>query len=294
MGKIFRYLLLWVVIFTTQALGHDLRVLSYNIFALPNLSKLGLTLGSPMVKERTDAFCEQLKYQASLHGGYDIILVQEAWRKDVRKKLRTCDYPYIVDEDSDSRILDSGLLILSRYRILSQRRVKYRRNGSFALALKDGEYFAKKSVLIAEIDAPLGRVFVANTHLVANYGQKDRYRKQRMVQMRTLVKEALETAHLDPLIIGGDLNFQPGSPHWKEFRSRLKHFNQAPGADAQCTYCGSNTFNDNEFKKIDHLLGSDHFEVSSGKPAFTKVVKFVQKSMNLSDHYGWESTFRFR
>ncbi len=64
-----------------------------------------------------------------------------------------------------------------------------------------------RGALIAEVAAPTGRITVVNTHLDAT---SDRYRRQEMATL-TAVVDSLRRAGHRRLLVGGDVNSEPGS-----------------------------------------------------------------------------------
>ena len=274
----------------------ELRVLTYNVYAKPDLTETRHTF------ERLDLICDQLKA-----GSWDIVLLQEAWTKGGRQVLSNCGYPHVMDlsqtgsRDKEGH-LGSGLLILSRWPLGQQKRFVLTRPVGFKATFKHGEALVRKSLYLAQVQLPEGkRVWVGNTHLVANYCSKadfskcSSYQKTRARQLEQLAHKIFDTVKNDPVILGGDFNMgeHPVSRDigWQQFPSRFVGFHQAPhGAEVQ-TSCASNSFKDKDNGKIDHIFASSQLGIDHGALAFEQAVKLRHGgTSHLSDHYGWQST----
>ncbi|MEQ1877588.1 MAG: endonuclease/exonuclease/phosphatase family protein [Bdellovibrionia bacterium] len=260
-----------------------IRVLTLNVWGLPGIFFWDL---APFREKRIRSVCSELTSQA-----WDFVLIQEAWRTEDRERFKKCGYPYILDLDSKQNRVDSGLLILSRHPIHadSAQRLRYRFNGDFLTCLTDGEFFANKSLVLADFEHPTeGRICVANTHLVAAGGMRDRYKPQRKLQIEQLSSAIQIKSKLGPVILGGDFNCGPSSEEWTELTQGLDGFTVqdcCPGAHP--TYVKKD-----RREKLDHIFTSSHFRRIGSKIKFDHLVNHRGKSFTPSDHFGWESTFQ--
>jgi endonuclease/exonuclease/phosphatase family metal-dependent hydrolase len=195
-------------------------------------------------------------------------------------------------------------MILSRYPLLNQQRKILVRPKGLRAKIFHGEGLVRKSVYVAQIETPSGRlVSVANTHLVANYCSETRptdcvrYDRVRESQFRQASEFLLQWSKGTPMVFGGDFNFGPhvisADPSWNQLDEILPGFRQAdfdPTADQ--TSSSSNSFNESSMGKIDHLFVSPELSLVHGAVVFAQKVisRHNGKEMNLSDHYGWETT----
>lgn len=293
------------------AMKSNMKIATFNIFRLPEI--FGTTRG----QERVKKICEILKDESHPeHGSWDILLLQEVWVKKARKRLKRCGYEYSMDVNNKlsgrEGGLDSGLVILSKYPIIEKHRLVFNTQGPLHRALIDGEALVDKSVYLAKIVHPSGEsIWVANTHLIANYLEADKgtdekrkrdYRKEReeqFIQMSHWLKSKTKD---EPLILGGDLNMgdhpRLRDNVWNNFQNYFQNFKQAEHDRAEVsTTSPENYFRTarNEEGKVDHLFASEHFEIHSGAVVFNQ--KFESKRgkiINYSDHYAWESIVSLR
>jgi endonuclease/exonuclease/phosphatase family metal-dependent hydrolase len=265
-----------------------IHVLSLNIWGVPDV---GYRVTSPFLPERMAGICSELKKAHDAQAGWDVVLIQEAWTPEERNTLKNCGYPYEADLEDSSRVIDSGLMILSRYPLKDVERLTYPAFADGLDDITDGEAFAHKSALRATVEDPAGPYRVADSHLISIYGEPDRYLEIRRAQMRSFVEWSQENLGTMPLILGGDLNFGPGTPEWPELKSLLAGFGQAPGAEAACTVCPPNVMHDHNEGKYDHLFGSPGLAAVEGGITLTKPIQVGGVPINLSDHFGWETTF---
>jgi endonuclease/exonuclease/phosphatase family metal-dependent hydrolase len=260
-----------------------LRVLSFNIWGLPNLFFWDLT---PFRERRIRSICRELSKK-----NWDFVLIQEAWLGRDRELLKNCGYPYCLDLDQGSQQLGSGLLVLSRhpFNLSSVSRVAFMQNGSVARCLFDGEYFAKKSVLMAQFVHPeIGPLWMANTHLVSSGGRRDRYRGQRLAQIQQLIDVIKPKALHNPYILGGDFNCQPGSEEWQLLMNGLDSFSSHHWESLPHTYRGESGFS----AHLDHIFLSPHFEHIESTVQFTDSINSEGRPVRFSDHLALESFIR--
>ena len=286
--------------------------------------------------QRVNAACQLFK-EAYKNGGWDIILIQELWPLKERKDaLKDCGYPYVLNVDGkydevegfflflaeqlyDDRI-DTGLRILSRFRVSDVKRHTYSENGSFGRLLEamvglsqDAEYIASKSAMLATVHHPeVGPILVANTHLVSNF-QDENYSEQRWLQLKELsqfVNENIRDYHVGG-IVGGDFNIGPleeGNEHNERYRNEVYSWDTIMAqlfSDfyhatplGECTYC----FTSNQFataeggvdERIDHILASKNLILDSFGLVDKKVTLEDGVRVPLSDHYGVEAVLKIK
>lgn len=265
-------------------------VLTLNIWGLPDI---GFKILSPLRKERVAAICAKLKEASARRNGWDIVLLQEVWVEKDRRNLQKCGYPFYAEVEDGSLPLDTGLLVLSKYKIIETERLTYPALLRFNLSEEDGESFARKSALLVKIEHPgIGNLWVANTHLVSQYSQtNDVYESSRRRQFIAFAEWASSMAGKEPLILGGDWNFGPRMPLWSLIEIHLKGFSQGTATLNACTICPPNTMHTVNEGKVDHLFGSSHFSKVEGRQAMTEPMILPDLTMSLSDHFGWEATF---
>jgi endonuclease/exonuclease/phosphatase family metal-dependent hydrolase len=263
--------------------GSLIKVLTYNVWGLPEFL-------APFRKQRIQTIREKLNQQH-----WDFVLIQEAWLKDDRKLLRDCGYSYIVDLDGPGQGIDSGLLILSRHPVIesSQSRLRYKKNGRLGSCFRDGEYFAKKSLIAAKFLHPvMGPIWVANTHLVAAGGNPDTYAEQRTHQVEELLGFVSPKAAELPFILGGDFNCGPGTKVWSHLTKGLTHFiphEEISRPDKFNTYYPEGA---PRATQLDHLFLSRHFEHVESRLRFEDYFRIGGQYLRPSDHLGWEMQVR--
>jgi endonuclease/exonuclease/phosphatase family metal-dependent hydrolase len=276
------------------------QVVTLNVWGLPDLPFAKL---SPFRAERIRAICRELELQAADPEGWDVVLLQEAWLGKDRAALKASGFRHSVDLDEWYRPLDSGLLILSRHpfspRTIARKR--FSTGGHFGRSFEDGEFFASKSGILGRVEHPgLGGIWIANAHLLAHYTKgKDIYLESRMRQLDEFLDWVLALAADEPVVLGGDLNFGPGSVEWERMRKRLPDFCEAPNAaeiftlDRACPKQAVR-FGIAGGHKVDHLLASPHFHAVQGQLTFDAPLEIAGQSLRFSDHFGLHTHFQLR
>lgn len=237
--------------------------------------------------------CSRLKTAAAQDNGWDVVLLQEVWVESDRKNLQKCGYPFSADVEDYSQPLDTGLIILSKHKILETSRLTYPALPKINLSEEDGESFARKSAMIVRIDHPkAGPIWVANTHLVSQYSKvNDVYQTARKQQFSRFVEWSRYQAGKEPLLIGGDWNFGPKMPLWPLIAELVPDFSQGPQSENSCTICPPNTMHTENEGKVDHLFGSRHWKVEKANQAMVEPLVLPDLKMSVSDHFGWETQF---
>lgn len=230
----FFYKILFLTFFIFTASAWELKIQTMNLGAIFAFSS--------KTKDRISKFCQNINSDHDV----DIVLVQEVWMKSYREHLKSeCKFPFVVDLNESNGLKDktvnelktkffklflsnvevgSGLMILSRYPIVETKKLSFSVGGS-EKQLFDGEFMANKGAIGAIIKHPvIGNMFIANTHLIANYTDHD-YDEQRLIQLRELFSWFYSNARLLPSAIGGDFNISPPGKGGVRISSNLwKHF----------------------------------------------------------------------
>lgn len=301
------------ILFISVLLGPELyaqgrlRVLTFNAYRKPEFLGLGGTHAARRIKH----LCQVLR-----RSDYDVVLLQEVWLAKDRRNLEDCGYEYVLNigtkdprgigraaSANREQNLESGLLILSRYPFIKSIRFNYGQSGQWWRVFSDGETLVSKSAYAALIKInDQSSIWFVNTHLAANYCNQyprincnsyEDVRASQLEELSVLVKS------LDaPVILGGDFNMGPSlvsrDMAWMRFDDYFPGFRQAsfdPIDDSTSSI--RNNFNFYDMGKIDHLFGSRHFHVTDGATVYTQLMNIDNRSLHLSDHFGWESTFYF-
>ena len=72
----------------------------------------------------------------------------------------------------------------------------------------------------------------------------------------------------------------------------LIEFFGMPSSDSACTVCPPTLMHIKNEGKIDHLFGSPAFIATSGGPVLGEALQIDGLTMNVSDHFGWETVFQ--
>ncbi|MEC7120393.1 MAG: sphingomyelin phosphodiesterase [Pseudomonadota bacterium] len=168
--------------------ANELKVLSYNIYALPMVAS--------KISERLEQLPQNLK-------GYDAILFQEAFSSDRTAMLTQLaqEYPYQthVPYGSGYNIFDSGVLVASRYPIVNTAEFIYPN-------CTGTDCFADKGVIYAEIIKGGKAYHVTSTHTASFDTEAARaLRQEHFQQIRALVDQQNIPA-FDAVLMGGDFN----------------------------------------------------------------------------------------
>lgn len=313
-----------LALFTSPALAaHDpaqsLKVLTYNVW------DVGFA-GGEYTPERLEKICARLQAEAAKPGeGWDVVLIQELWPSSRSSALDNCGYPHSQHVErfrarmaqphmwilrATGDLLDTGIRVLSRYPLGEPTRHTYSRNGYLRYTLNDGDWLARKSVMLVPLEHPtLGRVWIGNTHLVSR-NEHTNYFFQRLQQVRELGAFVREVTRGEPTILGGDLNFGPEIPGMQSIAAEpqiwstlltleLPNFSPAQDSEQACTYCyGENSWvkQSEGRQKIDHLLATEHFVSAQAKVVLKEKVELstqagIVSGVSLSDHFGFEAVF---
>jgi len=268
-------------------------VLTLNIWGLP---RAGFKVLSPLREERVKELCQKLKKAAATPEGWDVVFLQEVWVKEDREILSKCGYSESVDLNEKDRLLDHGLMILSRYPLSASTRLTYPALRFDSESGENGEFFARKSAIAAKLSHPkAGELWVSNTHLVSFYDEesRDKFYDSRRLQFTLFANWSKQLAGKLPLIVGGDWNFGPHNKGlWVEKENLFSGFVSAREGEKICTISKSNTFQSEDLGKLDHIMASTHFVSVRGGLAMEEPVRDSnQNEFHISDHFGWTEVF---
>lgn len=271
-----------------------LNILTYNVWHLPQ----------PIAKEnvaRIKGICEEFKtYAKDKENGPDVILVQEKWY--ATDDFNDCGYN--VADLSD--VYTTGLLILSKTKILEMDTYKFAKNGTFwpTDILEEASYVTEKGVLSALIEHPKGNIWVVNTHLVAGY-EGNYFGDQRKDQMFEVISYVdIKKPRNSKVILGGDFNAGANAlydgpvsktkiDNWSSFKYYLSkmHLIQIDDKFLKDTFSEKNNHlsKEEDEGKIDHLFfDNKSFEIVNASTALTENhVLSEELNAPFSDHYGW-------
>ena len=178
----------------------------------------------------------------------------------------------------------SGLIILSKYPIVSQYRMVYSDRGDLGSMLSDLERSVTKSLMLVQVKISTGQVlWVANTHLIADQeyesGKSDHYESQRLSQFIEAMAFIKKIVGSDPVIFGGDFNMGDSYPGWEFIKRYLVSYGVQGDLDNSPTYDGDyNKYASGNEGKVDHILGMN------GVTAKLEGRAFINDPV--SDHYG--------
>jgi endonuclease/exonuclease/phosphatase family metal-dependent hydrolase len=195
----------------------NVNLLSYNIFIRPPMINNN---GNDFKDERINEFIKVLPK-------YDVICLQEMFgaysnrRSYLIQKAREAGFLYHVKSPNptalSSHFIDGGLLILSRFPIVSHEFCPYSRGiGS--------DYYVYKGALYAEIQIGDSRLHLYTTHAQATYDTSLKYflkRSQQFVCFQKFVKESLKRHKYqdgESVLLTGDFNVDGRDP--MRFKSR--------------------------------------------------------------------------
>ncbi|KAF9160121.1 hypothetical protein DFQ26_005871 [Actinomortierella ambigua] len=167
-------------------------------------------------KDREDRLAAIGRYISDSARHYDIVGLQEVWVYDDYAKIRDlCQRVLPYSKHWYSGVLGSGLIVLSRFPIVSTTMRRFALNGD-PFMITHGDWYVGKCVVSAVIAHPsCGEIEVFNTHLHAGYdpvGTPDRYlgcRVGEAWEMASLVKAASTQGR--HVISVGDYNSAPSA-----------------------------------------------------------------------------------
>ena len=205
----------------SAAAGPRLRVLTLNTFLRPvPVNHHGI---------HGDAKWERLiPLVAQLLLPHDVLALQEVWafRRQLLSMLRAAGFAHIVlpQPAAHGALIDSGLVIASRFPITEARRVLFR-GGASGCKPAGADRHASKGVLYAAVAAPNGqRYHVFNTHLQATYTREPSAAEAAALRCQLAALVRFVDAHApggEAAIVAGDFNMPP---HWARPAMRAAGF----------------------------------------------------------------------
>lgn len=278
-----RILFLILFLFSFSAHAFELRVLTLNLNGLP----LGVD------HTRYADVGKKLGKLREVGTAPHVVVLQEAFSKYTEDAIRYSAYPFLYrGPGSQGLKIRSGLVILSEFPILEAGQLPFESCTGF-------DCFARKGVHFVKIQAPQypTPLYVANTHLNADPGgpetSPEEAARVRLDQVNQIQSWFWDLGILsEPLIFGGDFNFQPETHEYFALTSRA----DLGDTGKQCVDQGcSQEENPREVWKesIDHQFyrSSNLFReggLSLSPVFYAKTFKEVVNGRTLSDHLGVE------
>jgi endonuclease/exonuclease/phosphatase family metal-dependent hydrolase len=257
-----------------------LRIVTYNLWGLP-----GALLQKPKRMGLIERELPKL--------GADILILNEAFHAKTRPIALLKEYPYRTFGPGKSGVnISSGVVLLSRYPILKEARVKYSQCAGM-------DCLSNKGAVYAQIQVPdVGPVQVIGTHL--NADGRDSLRSRQLEEAFDLYSPEEDSG---PMVLAGDLNFHSESGPYSDlvvqaqFRDVHAEYRALHGALASIPWFGF-TYDPNRNKnlqwlkpfvraeRLDYIWIKDSacvdLAVRESKMAFDRPIDGV----HLSDHFG--------
>lgn len=282
--RIFVLFLLCISTFTAAAQPKPIHVLTWNIYMRPH----AITFDGQF--RRAKAIGEVLKNE-----NYDIVLLQEAFGKTSRKKLRKAlegAFPYEIEPKNNGKTVNSGLWILSKHELKDA-------NFIFYNDCKVSDCQSSKGAVLFEVVINDQTYQFLNTHVQAEDGKE--FAQVRQLQFK-MIGQFLKD-HQKPQVpqfILGDLNTPFDST--LEYNQMLQTLNSKDGTvsvleadqlsvDQPATWgCKNNDLIKKKWKGnvqlLDYALQRETgypFKLRRELKTYTK--QWSKKRKHLSDHY---------
>ena len=172
---------------------------------------------------------------------HDVLALQEVWafRKQLLSMLHAAGFAHMVLPAPAARgtLIDSGLVIASRFPVTEVRRLSFRDGGGGGCTPSGPDRHASKGALHAAVTAPNGkRYHVFNTHMQATYGRQPSAAEAATLRcqlgaLMRFVQDAAAPAL--GVVVAGDFNVPPA---WVLPTMRAAGFQDVlPAADATPT-----------------------------------------------------------
>ncbi|XP_053957211.1 putative neutral sphingomyelinase [Anastrepha ludens] len=178
----------------------NLSILTLNVWGIP----------FPFISKDREARITAIGLELS-SGKYDIVSLQEVWsRKDCEALKKATEQILPFAHYFYSGVIGSGLLVLSKYPILSSFFHPWSVNGYFH-RIQHADWFGGKGVGLCRILVDKHVVHLYNTHLHAEYSNNhDDYKTHRVIQAFDTAQFIRATRGDSTLqVLAGDLNAQP-------------------------------------------------------------------------------------
>ncbi|KAI9472404.1 MAG: Endonuclease/exonuclease/phosphatase [Benjaminiella poitrasii] len=173
-----------------------------------SLNCWGLNIVAKKRKFRLNAIADYISQQQ-----YDIVALQEVWMwEDFDYLKEKIEHQLPFTKYFHSGTLGSGLVLLSRFPILSSSYLKFTLSGR-PLKILQGDFYVGKGCGSVCIEHPdIGLIDVYTTHLQAGYGNNDKYEAQRITECWQIANSVRASAAQGRhVILAGDFNSIPSS-----------------------------------------------------------------------------------
>jgi endonuclease/exonuclease/phosphatase family metal-dependent hydrolase len=242
---------------------------------------------------------KRARFEAMLHltHKYDVVCLQELWGYYKRKQFST-RFPFIVTSPAPRGKTDGGLVILSRFPIVSFEFKPF-------LDTKFPDNMVHKGYLIAKIDTGSNQCLtVVNAHLQASYSKE--FPKKQLKQLGDMYAHLTNTPNL---VLCGDLNIDTLKPDAYRDATATLHplkdsvpqlptvtcvYDTATGKELSTTmhmclkcalaYAKTSPKYTVEHQRLDHIWVAPHMNITH-----CNIVNTV-----LSDHLGVEATIELQ
>lgn len=281
-------LLLWLAglfCFTANAQS-TLKVLSWNIYMLPNLAK------KTGQEKRASAIVDVL-----LNSDYDVIVFQEVFHKKAYQilldSLKTT-YPYNSGEPANKgfTLTSSGIWILSKHPLALKEHISFTK-------CEGTDCFANKGATLVEVTKGGQNFQFIGTHLQADTGRsKDLVRQSQLIEIKLLMNRYKNNN--TPQFIVGDFNIpQADATNYSLMQTTL----QAEDGPLSGNMVYSWDAKINELTKDKYTWQGllDYILVAPNSFTFTNETRMITRKMmrwscteqDLSDHFAVEAVFEY-
>jgi len=256
-----------------------MRLGTFNVWGLPESF-------SDDVSSRMRAFAQRLR-----ETDLDVLLVQEAWTHEVRRRIRrgAREAGFEVSKGDGA---SGGLMTLSRLPIRASRFDRFRFRGDPERITK-GEFLGGKGFETVELEGPDGPFLVVNTHLHARYRIEDSPLDSAVRTAQLLQIVALLHGRPGNVVVGGDFNCKQGDPEFEVFRGLTGATELGQGLTLG-TLSSTNFYKrhrDGPDKRIDFLFARPAagagWRASEPRLAFAEAAHIRRRDRSLSDHFGF-------
>lgn len=263
--------------------ANQLKVLSYNIWALPFISK--------DIKERLNAIPAYIQ-------GYDVVLFQEAFSDHREAFLLELakTYPYqtrMLDKDGIN-VHDGGVIILSRFPILNEAQAIFP-------DCADADCLADKGINYAAVNknGRVYHVFATHTSSFDTVAARS-YRQKQFKQMQNFAV-SLSIPVTETVIYGGDLNVNK-LKFPDDYQNMLTNLQSSEPVYAGYTLAtfdprvnvhATSTISGGSVEYLDYILVSDSHKTMANNTNTTRVPRSTSETFwqtwDLSDHFPVEA-----
>ncbi len=256
---------------------------TFNVWGLPETFGVGDDVSSRM----------RMIARALSRCGLDLLLIQEAWTKEVRETLatgaRTAGFEVAAGPGASG-----GLMTLSRRPIESTRFDRFGFRGD-PERVAQGEFLGGKGFQTTVIEGDDGPLTVINTHVHARYRRErpqlnSAVRTAQLLEIVGRLEESGET-----FVVGGDFNCTASDPEYQIFRA-LSGASELGGGSQHPTLSRANYYKrhrSGQDKRIDFLFvrpaeGTD-WAARDARLIFAEPARIRDIDRSLSDHFGFRA-----